>query len=40
MRRILHLAVHDTKLFLLAKENFFFKVDEQKKARNLKVWNM
>jgi len=24
MRRILHLAVHDTKLFLLARENFFF----------------
>ena len=24
MRRILHLAVHDTRLFLLAKENFFF----------------
>ena len=24
MRRILHLAVHDTKLFILARENFFF----------------
>ena len=24
MRRILHLAVHDTRLFILAKENFFF----------------
>jgi len=24
MRRLLHLAVHDTKLFLLARENFFF----------------
>ena len=24
MRRVLHLAVHDTKLFLLARENFFF----------------
>ena len=25
---------------VVTKENFFFKVDEQKKARNLKVWNM
>ena len=24
MRRVLHLAVHDTKLFLLERENFFF----------------
>jgi ABC-2 type transport system permease protein len=24
MRRVLHLAIHDTKLFLLARENFFF----------------
>ena len=24
MRRILHLALHDTQLFILAKENFFF----------------
>ena len=25
---------------VITKENFFFKVDEKKKARNLKVWNM
>ena len=25
---------------VVTKENFFFKVDEQKKARNLKLWNM
>ena len=25
---------------MVTKENFFFKVDEEKKARNLKVWNM
>ena len=24
MRRILHLAMHDTRLFILARENFFF----------------
>ncbi len=24
MRRVLHLAVHDTKLFIMEKENFFF----------------
>ena len=25
---------------VITKENFFFKVDEQMKARNLKVWDM
>ena len=25
---------------VVTKENFFFKVDEKKKSRNLKVWNM
>jgi len=25
---------------VITKENFFFKIDEQKKARNLKIWNM
>lgn len=25
---------------VVTKENFFFKIDEQKKARNLKLWNM
>ena len=25
---------------VVTRENFFFKVDEEKKARNLKLWNM